>query len=53
VDQGLIDGAVNGVGDLVIGAAQRLRRAQTGFVMNYALSMLVGLVAALGLLLWR
>jgi hypothetical protein len=29
-----------------------LRRYQTGFVMNYALSMLAGVIALLGFLLW-
>jgi NADH-quinone oxidoreductase subunit L len=51
-DAGLIDGAVNGVATLIERAAGRLRRYQTGFVMNYALSMLVGVVALLGWLLW-
>jgi NADH-quinone oxidoreductase subunit L len=51
-DLGVIDGAVNGVAALVMGAAARLRRLQTGFVMNYALTMLIGVVALLGLLLW-
>ena len=51
-DLGVIDGAVNGVADLVLAAAARLRRLQTGFVMNYALTMLIGVVTLLGLLLW-
>jgi NADH-quinone oxidoreductase subunit L len=51
-DAGVIDGAVNGVAELVLRAAGRLRRVQTGFVMNYALTMLIGVVALLGLLLW-
>jgi NADH-quinone oxidoreductase subunit L len=51
-DAGVIDGAVNGVATLIGGAAARLRRLQTGFVMNYALSMLVGVVALLGWVLW-
>jgi NADH-quinone oxidoreductase subunit L len=49
---GVIDGAVNGVATAVQGLAARLRRYQTGFVMNYALSMLVGVVALLGWFLW-
>jgi NADH-quinone oxidoreductase subunit L len=52
VDLGLIDGAVNGVAAGFLAAAGRLRRLQTGFVMNYALSMLVGVVALIGFLLW-
>ncbi len=51
-DAGVIDGAVNGVAEAVARAAGRLRRVQTGFVMNYALTMLIGVVALLGLLLW-
>jgi NADH-quinone oxidoreductase subunit L len=51
-DLGVIDGAVNGVAALVARSAAALRRYQTGFVMNYALSMLIGAVALLGLLLW-
>jgi NADH-quinone oxidoreductase subunit L len=51
-DAGVIDGAVNGVATVVERAARRLRRYQTGFVMNYALSMLVGVVALLGWFLW-
>ena len=52
-DLGVIDGAVNGMATLVLRGASALRRYQTGFVMNYALSMLVGVVALLGILLWR
>ncbi len=51
-DAGVIDGAVNGVAAVVGRAAGRLRRYQTGFVMNYALSMLAGVVALLGWFLW-
>ncbi len=51
-DLGVIDGAVNGVAELVLRAAGQLRRVQTGFVMNYALTMLIGVVALLGILLW-
>jgi NADH-quinone oxidoreductase subunit L len=51
-DAGVIDGAVNGIATVVERAASRLRRYQTGFVMNYALSMLVGVVALLGWFLW-
>jgi NADH-quinone oxidoreductase subunit L len=51
-DMRVIDGAVNGVAAAVQGLAGRLRRYQTGFVMNYALSMLIGVVALLGWFLW-
>jgi len=52
-DLGVIDGAVNGIGRLVVAWAQGLRRVQTGFVMNYALGMLVGAVAIVAFLLSR
>jgi len=52
-DLSVIDGIVNGVGRLVVGWAQVLRRVQTGFVMNYALGMLVGAVAIIAFLLIR
>jgi NADH-quinone oxidoreductase subunit L len=52
-DLGVIDGIVNGVGRLVVGWAQGLRRVQTGFVMNYALGMLMGAVAIIAFLLIR
>jgi NADH-quinone oxidoreductase subunit L len=53
VDLGLIDGAVNGVGRAALLAAQGLRRLQTGYVVNYALTMLVGAVVLIGFLLTR
>jgi NADH-quinone oxidoreductase subunit L len=53
IDLGVIDGAVNGVGDAVLGWARGLRRLQTGFVVNYALTMLLGVVALIGFVLSR
>jgi NADH-quinone oxidoreductase subunit L len=44
VDQRVIDGAVNGVGQLFQWAASRGRRLQTGLVRNYGLAFLVGVV---------
>jgi NADH-quinone oxidoreductase subunit L len=52
-DLGLIDGIVNGVAGLVAAWAQSLRRVQTGFVMNYALGILLGAVAIVGFFLVR
>ncbi len=52
-DPGLIDGIVNGVATLVVGWARGLRRVQTGFVMNYALGILLGAVAVIAYLLAR
>jgi hypothetical protein len=37
----------------VVGSAQRLRRIQTGYVVNYALTMLLGVVVLIGFLLAR
>ncbi|HEV3141106.1 MAG TPA: hypothetical protein VGY57_11345, partial [Vicinamibacterales bacterium] len=53
VDAKVIDGAVNGVGDLVGGSSDILRRLQTGSVRAYAASLFVGVVMILGYYLWR
>jgi NADH-quinone oxidoreductase subunit L len=53
VDAGMIDGAVNGTGRAVVAWAAGLRRLQTGYVVNYALTMLVGAVVLVGFLLAR
>jgi NADH-quinone oxidoreductase subunit L len=52
IDVGLIDGAVNGVGDTVGGMSDLLRRMQTGSVRTYAASLLLGAVLVLGYYLW-
>ncbi|MCS6847428.1 MAG: NADH-quinone oxidoreductase subunit L [Anaerolineae bacterium] len=44
IDVGMIDGAVNGVGRLFRNLGGSLRSVQTGFVRNYGLVMLVGVV---------
>jgi NADH-quinone oxidoreductase subunit L len=53
VDVKLIDGAVNGVGDMVGGGGDVLRRVQNGSVRAYAASLFFGVVAILGYYLWR
>ena len=50
-DLKVIDGIVNGVGSAIVEWALGLRRIQTGFVMNYALGMLLGAVAIVAFLL--
>jgi NADH-quinone oxidoreductase subunit L len=52
-DPGVVDGAVNGTATAVLAWARGLRRVQTGFVMNYALGILLGAVAVVGYLLAR
>lgn len=51
VDQGLIDGTVNGLGRLVRWAGGVLRHLQTGYVRVYALSVLFGALLVVVLLL--
>ena len=53
LDVRVIDGAVNGVGEIVGGASELLRRLQTGSVRAYAASFLLGVVLILGYYLWR
>jgi len=43
-DEGVVDGAVNGVGRLHLAASALLRRLQTGYVYNYALAVVLGVV---------
>jgi NADH-quinone oxidoreductase subunit L len=53
-DEPVVDGSVNGVGALVWAGSVVLRYLQTGYVMNYVLSFVVGVVLILGYLtLWR
>jgi NADH-quinone oxidoreductase subunit L len=53
VDNRIIDGAVNGVGRLVRSTGGRVRKVQTGYVRNYALGIVGGLVVVLAFLLAR
>jgi NADH-quinone oxidoreductase subunit L len=52
VDAGVIDRAVNGVGEIVGGSSEVLRRIQTGSVRVYAASVFLGVVLILGYYLW-
>ncbi len=45
IDKGLVDGIVNTIAKIVGSIGSGLRRTQTGYVRNYALTMLVGVVA--------
>jgi NADH-quinone oxidoreductase subunit L len=53
IDANIVDGIVNGVGQVVRGAAGSLRKTQSGFVRVYALLISIGAVAILGWLLLR
>ena len=44
VDDTFVDGAVNGVARLIRSVGGELRRVQTGYIRNYALSFLLGVV---------
>jgi NADH-quinone oxidoreductase subunit L len=52
-DLGFIDAIGNGLGEATQGLSGSLRRLQSGFVRSYALVMLVGVVAALGFLIFN
>jgi NADH-quinone oxidoreductase subunit L len=52
-DLAVIDGLVNLAGRTVVAWAGGVRRLQTGYVVNYALTMLAGAVALVGFLLTR
>jgi NADH-quinone oxidoreductase subunit L len=53
VDDGVIDGAVNGTALAVATGSSALRRLQTGSVRAYAGSMFIGVIVILGYYLWR
>jgi NADH-quinone oxidoreductase subunit L len=53
VDARGIDGVVNGIGRAVVAWAAGLRTLQTGYVVNYALTVLAGAVALIGFLVIR
>ncbi|MFM9122282.1 MAG: NADH-quinone oxidoreductase subunit L, partial [Actinomycetota bacterium] len=53
IDTNIVDGIVNGVGQVVRGVAGSLRKTQSGFVRVYALLISIGAVAILGWLLLR
>ncbi len=52
IDLGIIDGIANGLGHSVQGLALTLRRWQTGYVRNYALAVMFGVVGMLVYILW-
>jgi NADH-quinone oxidoreductase subunit L len=53
VDQGVIDGAVNGAAYTVRGASRWLRLVQTGSLRAYAASLFAGVLLVLAYVLWR
>jgi NADH-quinone oxidoreductase subunit L len=53
VDQGIIDGAVNGAAVSVRAASGLLRQLQTGSIRAYAASVFAGVLLVLAYVLWR
>jgi NADH-quinone oxidoreductase subunit L len=51
IDLGIIDGIANGLADGTKSLANSLRRIQTGYVRNYALSVFLGVIVIIGYLL--
>jgi len=49
-DEGVVDGAVNGVGRIHLAASSFLRRLQTGYLYNYALAVVLGVVLVITLI---
>jgi NADH-quinone oxidoreductase subunit L len=52
-DRRIVDGVVNGTASLVARAAEGLRRVQTGYVRNYAVVFLLGVVVLFSVLVVR
>ena len=55
VDNGVVDGAVNGTVRIIELVSNLLRRTQSGYLYHYAFAMIIGLIALMGLLMhyWR
>jgi NADH-quinone oxidoreductase subunit L len=53
VDETVIDGTVNGSASIVGWFSEHLRKLETGFVQNYALAILAGVVIVTGYLIGR
>jgi NADH-quinone oxidoreductase subunit L len=53
VDEKVVDGAVNGSAGTVAWLSSHLRKLETGFVQNYALAILIGVVLIAGYLIGR
>ncbi|MBM4294930.1 MAG: NADH-quinone oxidoreductase subunit L, partial [Deltaproteobacteria bacterium] len=53
VDDKVVDGAVNGSAGMVAWLSAHLRKLETGFVQNYALAILIGVVLITGYLIGR
>lgn len=53
VDENVIDGTVNGSAGTVAWISGHLRKLETGFVQNYALAILIGVVLVAGYLIGR
>ena len=51
-DATVVDGAVNGMGQIVVEAGALVRRLQTGYMRAYAVSVLLGVVMIVGYYLW-
>jgi NADH-quinone oxidoreductase subunit L len=53
VDEKVVDGAINGSATTVGWLSSHLRKLETGFVQNYALAILIGVVLITGYLIGR
>jgi len=53
VDENVVDGAVNGSATTIGWLSKHLRKLETGFVQNYALAILLGVVLITGYLIGR
>jgi NADH-quinone oxidoreductase subunit L len=53
IDAKVVDGTITGIGKVIAGLAEGLRRVQTGYVRNYAAAFFLGVVVVLSVLLLR
>jgi len=53
VDIKIVDGLVNGTANVFLSAGERLRKLQTGYIQEYALSLILGAVIIIGYFIFK
>ncbi len=53
VDIKIVDGLVNGTANVFLSAGERLRKLQTGYIQEYALSLILGTVIIIGYFIFK
>ncbi len=52
-DVKIVDGIVNGVANIILSLGERLRKVQTGYIQEYALSLILGAALIIGYFIFK